>query len=62
METVKDPVQTDNNESSDRVGRGGGWGGGADYLVVSLRAYYSPGDRSRLLGFRPVRNVKEKVC
>ena len=59
---TKDPVQTDDKESSIRVLRGGSWYFNADYLVVSARNSRSPGNRSSILGLRPVRNVREKKC
>jgi formylglycine-generating enzyme required for sulfatase activity len=56
---TKDPVQT-NNESSHRVFHGGSCYNFTDPLVVSNRSGDGPGGRSNNLGFRPVRNVKEK--
>lgn len=60
METTKDPVHDEKKESSYRVSRGGCWNRNADYLVVSYRLSLSPGFRNGSLGFRPVRNVKDK--
>ena len=60
METTKDPVQEEKGGSPNRVNRGGSWNSHADDLVVSYCIYFPPGYRSSTLGFRPVRNVKEK--
>jgi formylglycine-generating enzyme required for sulfatase activity len=57
---LKDPVQKEKKESSFHVYRGGGWVGLAGNLVVSFRLRDSPGFRDYDLGFRPVRNAKEK--
>jgi formylglycine-generating enzyme required for sulfatase activity len=59
---TKDLAQEENKESSYRVSRGGSWYLGAGYLVVSYRGYGGPGVRNFNLGFRLVRNEKEKVC
>jgi formylglycine-generating enzyme required for sulfatase activity len=60
METMRDPVQEEKGKTPNRVFRGGSWSNYADNLVVSARTYYSPGARGSSLGFRPVRNAKEK--
>jgi len=57
---TKDPVQEEKGKTPNRVFRGGSWGNDAGGLVVSGRYYGGPGVRSRPLGFRPVRNVKER--
>jgi formylglycine-generating enzyme required for sulfatase activity len=59
---TRDPIQTMKIESSNHVSRGGSSYNDAENLVVSLRNYDAPGDRYYDLGFRPVRNVSEKVC
>jgi formylglycine-generating enzyme required for sulfatase activity len=56
---TKDPVQEDKCKSSARVFRGGSWRNSADRLVASYRRP-SPGYRYPNLGFRVVRNAKEK--
>ena len=60
METMRDPVQEEKGKTPNRVFRGGSWNYGAGFLVVSFRYDFSPGNRYGALGFRPVRNVKEK--
>ena len=57
---LKDPAQEEKKKKSNRVCRGGGWLNRAIFLVVSNRYSRSPGARSHNLGFRPVRNLKEK--
>ena len=59
---TKDPVQVEKKESSVRVFRGGCRDVGAIELDATERYDDSPGDCSSLIGFRPVRNLKEKVC
>mgnify|MGYP002737980906 CR=1 FL=1 len=54
---LKDPVQKEKKESSVRVYRGGSWSVNADYLVVSFRGGYPPGNRVSYFGLRPVRNA-----
>jgi formylglycine-generating enzyme required for sulfatase activity len=58
---TKDPVQTENKENEGRINRGGSWFNEADYFDVSHRHDDdSPDDRNNRVGFRLVRNVKEK--
>ena len=38
---------------ADRVGRGGGWGGGAGIARSAYRNYFNPDSRSISIGFRP---------
>ena len=59
---TKDPAQEENKESPNRVYRGSSWNSHADDLVVSYRIYFPPSNRRCILGFRPVRNAKEKTC
>jgi formylglycine-generating enzyme required for sulfatase activity len=58
---TKDPVQTNKKEISERILRGSSWANDAENLVVSPRYNFEPGYRDDNFGFRPVRNVKEKV-
>ncbi len=53
--TVKDPVGPKNGRG--RVGRGGGWDGGAGFLRSAARGRYSPGGRDGVLGFRLLREL-----
>ena len=59
-ETTKDPTQTNKKKISYRIVRGGGWLYNADNLIMSYRGSISPGNRSDSVGFRLVRNEKEK--
>ncbi len=48
-EEVTDPFGA--GSGSNRVLRGGSWGNDAEFCVVGRRNFYSPGDRSVILGF-----------
>jgi formylglycine-generating enzyme required for sulfatase activity len=60
METTKDPVQEERDESPNRVLRGGSWNRNAGRLAASYRNIYAPEYRYNSIGFRLARNTKEK--
>jgi formylglycine-generating enzyme required for sulfatase activity len=58
---TRDPVQTENKESSGRVFHGGSWFNSAGIINVSDRPDGGPIGGNPYRGFRLARNTKEKV-
>jgi formylglycine-generating enzyme required for sulfatase activity len=53
----KEACEDDNDETSNRIARGGSWDNGPGVLRSSSYFAYEPGDRNNSLGFRVARVV-----